>query len=92
MTTRLFFGRQLPGTVGESRRVVHVFKVPPGEEIPNQLTAYCGVVLGRDELELHGEVRGMPCERCLREAPTPAPEVSEGGSPDHEESAQANDD
>ncbi|WP_410662956.1 hypothetical protein [Amycolatopsis sp. lyj-84] len=85
MTVRLFFGRQLPGTVGESRRVVHVLKAPPGDEIPKQLAAFCGAVFGRDELELLGEIRGMPCEQCLRETPTPTPELSEGGSPELEE-------
>lgn len=87
MTVRLFFGRPLPGTVGETRRVVHVFEAPSGDEIPNHLTALCGSVFGRGELDLLDAPQGMPCESCLRETPPPAPELPEGGSPEHEEAA-----
>lgn len=81
MTVRLFFGRPLPGTVGETRRVVHVFRAPPGDAIPNQLTAFCGAVFGRGELDLLDSPQGMPCESCLRRTPTPAQELPDNGPP-----------
>lgn len=78
MTVRLFFGRPLPGTVGESRRVVHVFEVPPKDTVPERLTAFCAVSFGPGELELLDHPQGMPCESCLRRTPIPAPELPAG--------------
>ncbi|WP_239071874.1 hypothetical protein [Amycolatopsis sp. SID8362] len=72
MTVRLIIARPLPGTVGESRRVVHVFPVSAEESTPEQLTAYCGAAFGPGELELLERPVGMPCVTCLHRAPTPA--------------------
>ncbi|MEV4143647.1 hypothetical protein AB0J40_08250 [Amycolatopsis sp. NPDC049691] len=71
MTVRLVTARPLPGTVGESRRVVHVFPVPAEETMPERLTAYCGAAFGPGELELLERPVGMPCVTCLHRAPTP---------------------
>jgi hypothetical protein len=71
MTVRLLFGRPSPGLVGEARRVVHVFKVPPGDTAPERLAALCGTPFGPGELERLDDLRGMPCESCLRQTPTP---------------------
>jgi hypothetical protein len=71
MTARLIIARPLPGTVGETRRVVHVFPVPPEETAPERLTAYCGEVFGPGELELLDRPVGMPCVSCLRRSPGP---------------------
>ncbi|SEF24724.1 hypothetical protein SAMN05421837_102833 [Amycolatopsis pretoriensis] len=70
MTVRLVVARPLPGTVGESRRVVHVFPVAV-ETTPERLTAYCGAAFGPGELELLERPVGMPCVNCLRRAPSP---------------------
>jgi hypothetical protein len=78
VTVRLLFGRPLPGTVGETRRVVHVFEAPTGDEVPERLTALCGLSFGAGELERLDAVRGMPCESCLRRTPTPEPELTDG--------------
>ncbi|MEV6441146.1 helix-turn-helix transcriptional regulator [Amycolatopsis sp. NPDC051716] len=83
MTVRLFLARPLPGTVGETRRVVHVFEVPPEDTVPKRLTALCGSSFGRRELERLDHPKGMPCESCLRRTPTPEPTsvvVEEGRS------------
>ena len=77
MTVRLVFGRPLPGTVGETRRVVHVFEVPTGDVVPERLTALCGTSFGAGELERLDAVQGMPCESCLRRTPTPDPELTD---------------
>lgn len=66
----VFIARPLSGMVGESRRVVHVFPLPAGGSAPERLTAYCGAVFGRSELELLERPVGMPCVTCLRFAPT----------------------
>lgn len=66
----VFIARPLPGTVGESRRVVHVFPLPAEGLAPERLTAYCGAMFGRSELELLERPVGMPCVTCLRFAPT----------------------
>jgi hypothetical protein len=68
----VFLARQLPGTVGETRRVVHVFPVPPEGEMPSRLAAFCGAGFGRGELEMLEELSGMPCVSCLRDSPTAA--------------------
>jgi DNA-binding transcriptional ArsR family regulator len=80
---RLFLARPLPGTVGETRRVVHVFEVPPEGTVPERLTALCGSSFGRRELERLDHPKGMPCEPCLRRTPAPEPAsvvVEEGRS------------
>src|SRR6266496_2328180 len=76
MTVRLLFGRPLPGTVGETRRVVHVFELSDDVGVVERLTALCGVSFGRGELEHLDQVKGMPCESCLRETPTPDPALT----------------
>ncbi|TWP46083.1 hypothetical protein FKR81_37230 [Lentzea tibetensis] len=70
MTARLLFGRPLPGSVGEWRRVVHIFEVPAGNTLPERLTALCGTSFGPGELESLGRPTGMPCESCLRRVAT----------------------
>jgi len=72
MTVRLIIARPLPGTVGETRRVVHVFPLRPHDVVPEQLTAYCGESFGRGQLELLDRPGGMPCVSCLRRSPGPA--------------------
>ncbi|MFF4597240.1 hypothetical protein [Amycolatopsis sp. NPDC001319] len=67
----VFIARPLPGTVGESRRVVHVFPLPTQGSPPERLTAYCEATFGAGELELLERPVGMPCVTCLRLAPTP---------------------
>ncbi|MEU5262440.1 hypothetical protein [Amycolatopsis sp. NPDC021455] len=84
MTVWLLFGRPLPGTVGESRRVVHVFEVPTGDKVPERLTAFCAASFGLGELELLDRPQGMPCESCLRRTPTPASKLP-AGSPEPED-------
>lgn len=74
MTGPVFLGRPLPGVVGETRRVCHVFPVPPEGERPAALVALCGAKFGAAQLELLDGPRGMPCELCLRAIPTP-PEI-----------------
>lgn len=71
MTVRLIIARPLPGTVRETRRVVHVFPLPPDDVVPDQLTAYCGESFGRGQLELLDRPVGMPCVSCLRSSPGP---------------------
>ncbi|MEU8633262.1 hypothetical protein AB0C38_13905 [Amycolatopsis sp. NPDC048633] len=69
MTARLIIARPLPGTVGETRRVVHVFPLSPEETAPERLTAYCGETFGPGELELLDRPVGMPCVSCLQRSP-----------------------
>jgi hypothetical protein len=72
VTVRLFIACPLPGTVGETRRVVHVFPLPPDEVTPERLTAYCGAEFGPGELELLDTPQGTSCVSCLRNAPRPS--------------------
>jgi hypothetical protein len=71
MTVRLIIARPLPGTVGETRRVVHVFPLPAEDPALDRLTAYCGETFGPGELELLDRPVGMPCVRCLQRSPGP---------------------
>lgn len=63
MTVRLMIGRPLPGVVGESRRVVHLF--PGTGRYPDTLTAYCGEAFWSGDLEWLDGPAGMPCTVCL---------------------------
>ena len=72
--TVLIFGRPWPGTVGETRRAVHMFEVPAGGAVPERLTALCGTSFGHGQLERLDRLRGMPCESCLRQTPDPPSE------------------
>jgi hypothetical protein len=81
MTVRLLFGRPLPGVVGETRRVVHVFEVPEQNATSERLTAFCSASFGPGELELLDRPLGMPCESCLQRTPTPDPELPPDDAP-----------
>ncbi|WP_343034545.1 hypothetical protein [Amycolatopsis anabasis] len=71
----LFIARPLPGTVGETKRVVHLFPVPTDEPIPEELTALCKAHFLRGDLEGLLRVTGAPCEVCLSRIPSPAEEL-----------------
>lgn len=75
MTTPLIFGRPLPGVVGETRRVVHVFETPAEDTMPERLTALCADSFGPGELELLDRPSGMPCVLCLTLTPNTAPDL-----------------
>jgi hypothetical protein len=69
------------GVVGESRRTVHVVRLPQGNEVSDTLTAYCGEQIDPGKAEMLPELTGMPCNRCLLNASTPhAGELLPGGA------------
>lgn len=74
MTIRIFIGRPLPGTVGETKRVAHIIGAPKDAPMPGRFTTYCGTEFDPEELELLDRPSGMPCESCLRYAPLPSAE------------------
>jgi hypothetical protein len=63
--------RPLPGLVGERDRLVHIVPVPPGGSASERLTAYCGLRFEQGTTEVLSAPHGMPCFRCVVEAPTP---------------------
>jgi hypothetical protein len=74
----VFAARLLPGekmsggrVVGETDRVVHLFPIPPGRLIPEQLRAFCGLVIRPGQAELVTVGTGMPCVACVVAAPDP---------------------
>lgn len=76
----VFAARLLPGVtmptgrvVGEADRVVHLFPVPSGSVIPEQLWAFCGLVIRPGDAELVEVGTGMPCVACVLAAPDPEP-------------------
>lgn len=70
MTVRVILARPVRGTVGETRRVVHVFRVPYEETLPTRLVACCGADFGPGALDIVDGLTGMPCVMCLRYSPT----------------------
>jgi hypothetical protein len=70
---RLFLGVRLPNgrVVGETDRVVHLFPIPSGRVIPEQLRAFCGLVIRSGDAELVTVGTGMPCVTCVLAAPDP---------------------
>ncbi len=72
---RLLHGVRLPGgrIVGETDRVVHLFPIPTGRTIPDELRAFCSLVIRPGEAELVSVGTGMPCVACVMAAPDPEP-------------------
>lgn len=70
MAIQMLLVRPLAGTVGERARVVHVLVVQPRAWRKARLRACCGTEFGPGDVEMLGKVSGMPCEACLRDAPT----------------------
>jgi hypothetical protein len=72
---RLLRGVRLPRgrIVGESDRVVHLFPIPSGRVIPEQVRAFCGLVIRPGQAELVTVGTGMPCVACVVAAPNPEP-------------------
>ena len=70
---RLLLGVKMPGSrvVGETDRVVHLFPIPSGRVIPEQLRAFCGLVIRPGQAELVTVGTGMPCVACVVAAPDP---------------------
>jgi len=57
--------------VGEADRVVHLFPIPSGRVIPEQLRAFCDLVIRPGQAELVTVGTGMPCVACVVVAPDP---------------------
>jgi hypothetical protein len=72
---RLLLGVRLSGgrVVGETDRVVHLFPIPSGRVIPEQLWAFCGLKIRPGDAELVTVGTGMPCVACVMAAPDPEP-------------------
>jgi hypothetical protein len=72
---RLLRGVRLPSgrIVGETDRVVHLFPIPSGRVIPEQLRAFCGLAIRPGQAELVTVGTGMPCVACVLAAPNPEP-------------------
>ena len=72
---RLLRGVRLPSgrIVGETDRVVHLFPIPSGRVIPEQLRAFCRLVIRPGQAELVKVGTGMPCVACVVAAPDPEP-------------------
>jgi hypothetical protein len=72
---RLLRGVRMPSgrIVGETDRVVHLFPVPSERMIPEQLRAFCGLVIRPGQAELVTVGTGMPCVACVMAAPDPEP-------------------
>jgi hypothetical protein len=61
----IVFGRVLPGRIGESRRVVHVFELASQVTPEGTLSACCGEELDLGDLQWLPAMLGMPCEFCV---------------------------
>lgn len=64
--------RLLPGVVGETKRLCHIAAIPQRVPETDPLTAYCGTRIWRNQAEILPVPRGMPCEVCLAQVPTPS--------------------
>jgi hypothetical protein len=68
-TSVLLLVRLRRGVVGERARVVHIVSFPTLGEIPESLTAYCGIEIRHATADVLPRPCGMPCERCLARIP-----------------------
>ena len=70
---RLLRGVRLAGgrIVGETDRLVHLFPLPSGPTMPEELGAFCGLVIRPGDAELVTVGTGMPCMACVLAAPDP---------------------
>ena len=57
--------------VEENDRLVHLFPIPATQMVPDELRAYCGLVIRPDQAELVKIGTGMPCAACVMAAPNP---------------------
>lgn len=76
MTTQLILGRPMPGIVGETRRLVHVFELAEQDPSSGRLVAMCTASFSAGQLELIGRPTGLPCESCLQRTPTASPDLT----------------
>lgn len=65
----VLFARYRRGLVGETRRQVHAIGISPGRLLASALTAACGIVLSRSQVEFIALGEGMPCEGCVARLP-----------------------
>lgn len=75
MNGPVLMARPLPGTVGETARVTHLFPVPAEGVASARLVSFCGLGFGPSQLELLIELAGMPCVLCLLAAPPSSVEL-----------------
>lgn len=70
---RLLAGVRLPSgrMAGETDRVVHLFPLPAGRVVPDELQALCGLLIRPGQAELVKIGTGMPCMACVMAAPNP---------------------
>jgi hypothetical protein len=73
VAARLLGGVRLSGgrIVGETDRVVHVFPLPTGRAVPDELGALCGLVIRPGQAELVTVGTGMPYVVCVVVTPDP---------------------
>ena len=57
--------------VEKDDRLVHLFPIPAMQVVPDELRAYCGLVIRPDQAELVKIGTGMPCAPCVMAAPNP---------------------
>lgn len=53
------------GLTGETKRVVHIVRLPDNGTVPDELTAYCGATFAPGTIDFLPEPTGMPCVPCL---------------------------
>lgn len=58
--------------IAESHRVCHLVPVPGSPELPEFLTAYCGLRIAPGAGEVIPSAIGMPCEPCMANSDIPA--------------------
>lgn len=68
----VFAARLLAGVSASSADddlLVHLFPIPTTQLVPDELRAYCGLVVRTDQAELVKIGTGMPCAPCVLAAP-----------------------
>jgi len=64
----MVLARPKPGTVGETKRVVHLFLAVA--QASDAVTALCGTSFSPRTLDVLDHASGMPCTACLANCPS----------------------
>lgn len=60
----------IPG-IRQSQRAVHVVPADATNEPDSPWKTWCGTSIAPSDAEVLDGITGMPCERCMAQAPTP---------------------
>jgi hypothetical protein len=69
--------RRTRGGDGKRKHAVHLVPIPKTRHVPAYLIAWCGARLLPGAIHILPSFPGMPCQRCLANAPMPTEQATD---------------